>query len=124
MKKLLKKVLLALGAFMPSLGLAQAIANPPKGAGLPTLITSSDQLVVLLQTVLNWIFFALVFVAIVFILLIAFNFVTKGGKNKDDVKDEWQKLFNILIGVAVALAAKGLVYLVCSLFTVQSCSFF
>lgn len=88
MKKLLKKVLVILGAFMPSLGLTQSIAAPPAGAGLPTLITSSDQLVILLQTVLSWIFFALVFVAIVFILLIAFNFVTKGGKNKDDVKDE------------------------------------
>jgi hypothetical protein len=88
MKKLLIKILVALGALFPSLGLMQAIAAPPAGTGLPTFITSSGDLVILLQTVLNWIFFALVFVAIVYILLIAFNFVTKGGKNKDDVKDE------------------------------------
>jgi len=127
MNKILKKVLFVFGILLvlPGLAFAQNLAQPPiQGFNLPVFITSTGGLLSLLQTVLNWIFFALVFVAIIMILLIAFNFVTKGGKDKDGAKDEWNKLTNILIGIGVALMAKGVVYLVCSLFTSQSCIFF
>ena len=126
MKKFLKGLMLLTLCGMlilPSLGMAE-LTPPPGAVILPSIITTSGDLVILLQTALNWIFFALVFVAIVMILFVGFNFVTKGGKDKDGVKDEWGKLTNVLIGVAVALAAKGLVYLVCSMFVGGYCKFF
>lgn len=113
MKKFLSIFVLALlvipfGAF--------AITEAP--AILPDTISTTDDLFNYIRIALNWIFYALLILALFYILLIAINYVTQGGSGgQEKVKANGQKLSYILLGIALALIAKGLVYLVCYLVT-------
>jgi len=57
-------------------------------------------------------------------LLIAIDYVVKGGQDPEKVKNNGKRLGYIIIGIVVALIAKGLIYLTCYLVTGgQSCRF-
>lgn len=56
--------------------------------------------------------------------MIAINYVTAGGTDPSKVKDNGKKLGFIILGIVVALIAKGLIYLICYLITGgQTCRF-
>jgi len=57
--------------------------------------------------------------------MVAINYVTAGGSGgSDKVKDNGKKLGYIILGIVVALIAKGLIYLICYLITGgQTCRF-
>lgn len=75
---------------------------------LPTGPTTIDQFINILNIVANWVFSILLVVAVIFILLAAFQFVTAGG-NSTSVQEARQKLLYAAIGIIVAVAAKGIV---------------
>lgn len=75
-------------------------ATPPAvtGGGLLTLV----------DTLTNWVFAIFSVLAVIFILLAAFQFVTAGG-DAAKVGEARQKLIWAAVGIIVALASKGLV---------------
>lgn len=113
MKKFLSIVMLA---FLVIPFGALAITEAP--AILPDTISTTDDLFNYIRIALNWIFYALLILALFYILLIAISYVTQGGSGgADKVKDNGKKLSFILLGIALALIAKGLIYLICYLVT-------
>jgi hypothetical protein len=55
--------------------------------------------------------------------MVAMNYITSGGKD-DKVKENGKRLAFILVGIIVALIAKGLVFVTCNLVTGgQPCKF-
>jgi len=66
------------------------------------------ELVALIETIGNWIFTILLGVVVIILILAGFFWVTAGG-NSENVKKASDMLRNALIGIAIALGAKGLV---------------
>jgi len=73
----------------------------------PTIMESPDDAITLLGTITNWFFTILMAVAVIILILAAWTFLTAGG-NPDAVTKARQMLIFALIGVAVAVLAKGL----------------
>ncbi len=100
----MKKILLSLATIgllvVPAVGLAQGYGNAPN----VTVMTA-------IESVINWMFTFLIIVAIIFIIIAAFYFVTASG---DPTKVGTARNFVMyaLIGVAVAFLARGLIVLV------------
>ncbi len=120
MKKFLSVFVLAL-LVLPFTALA--LPSEP-GVQLPLVMGTTQDLFDFIRIALNWIFYALLVLAVIYILFIAINYVTSGGKDPKTVANNGQKLGMIIIGIVVALLAKGLIYLVCYLITGgQTCRF-
>jgi len=77
----------------------------------PTLLSSPQALIALITRVGNWIFSILLGIASIMLILAGFWWVTAGG-NPEGVKKASDTLRNALIGVAIALGAKGLVLVI------------
>ena len=76
---------------------------------IPTNVPSTPaELVALIGTIGNWIFTILLGIAVIMLILAGFFWITAGG-DPEKVKKASEMLRNALIGVAIALAAKGLV---------------
>jgi hypothetical protein len=101
MKKVLSTVLSTSLLLLPFVALG--VEQLPQG---PTTI---DQFIALLNTGANWLFSILLAVAVIFIVLAAVQFVTGGG-DPGAVEQARQKVVYAAIGVVVAVAAKGIVY--------------
>ena len=80
----------------------------------PELVSTAEDLIQLIENIGNWIFTALLAMAVIFLIVAGFFFITSGG-NPEGVTKARQMLINALIGVAVALLAKGLVSVIGSL---------
>jgi hypothetical protein len=66
-------------------------------------------------SVINWLFYALLVMALIMLILVGYHYVTTGGKDPTKVANNMQKLGFILLGIAIALLAKGLIYATCSI---------
>lgn len=111
MKKVLSALVLISLLAVPAISLAQE--PPPED--IPTdVITSGEDLLEIIDNITNWIFVILLAVATLFLIFAGFLFVTAGGNPEQTTKAR-QMLINALIGVAIALGAKGLVAVVKSL---------
>ena len=120
MKKFLSIFVLAL-LVLPFTALA--LPSEP-GVVLPEVMGTTTDLFAFIRIVLNWIFYALLILAVIYILFIAINYVTVGGSDPTKVKDNGKKLGFIILGIIVALIAKGLIFMVCYLITGgQTCRF-
>ncbi len=107
MKKILSTAVLASMLVLPAVGLAQEIS--PETA--PTVITTAVGFISFIERIGNWIFAFLLVIAGLFLIYAGFLWVTAGG-NPENVTKARQMLINALIGVAIALLAKGLVFVV------------
>jgi len=107
MKKVLSAIALTGMLALPLIGLAQEV--PPEEA--PTPITTAGGFIDLIERIGNWIFSFLLVVAGVFIIYAGFLWVTAGG-NPENVTKAKTMLINALVGVAIALVAKGLVMVI------------
>jgi len=103
-----KKYLLSLTLI--SLLAVSLLALPAKGLAAVTNLTNID-VETALESIVNWLFTILLVVAVIFIIFAAFTFVTAGG-DPEKVNTARNQVMYALIGVAVALLAKGLVILV------------
>jgi len=106
----MKKKLLAL-ATISLLVLPVAILAQEPTTTIPTIVTAPGDIIVIIERVANWFFAILLAVALLFILIAAFQFLTSGG-DPGKVQTARQALTYALIGIAVAFLAKGLVMLV------------
>lgn len=97
----------------PLLASAQ-IQQPPVTA--PTPYTNINQVTGqagLLCTIINWIFWLLIVLTIIFVLVAAFKYLTAAG-DPEKVKSAGNTLLYAAIAVVVALIAKGLPLIVSS----------
>jgi len=78
----------------------------------------------LLTRALNWLFGIVIAIAAIMLVWSGLSYVTSAG-NADKMKVALNTLIYALIGVAIALLAKGLVYMVCTFVnTGGQCNFF
>jgi len=111
MKKVLSALVLTSLLVVPvvTLAVGEVAPNQPE-----QIIGSGQELVDLINNVGNWIFTILLAIAAIFLIVAGFMFVTAGGNPENTTKAR-QMLINALIGVAVALGAKGLVAVITSI---------
>ncbi len=70
---------------------------------------------VVLTTALNWLFNIVIFISAIFIVVAGFNYVISSG-DPEKVKRAMQILIYALVGVAVAILAKTLVFVISNQF--------
>jgi phosphoglycerol transferase MdoB-like AlkP superfamily enzyme len=103
MKKILSGLILVSLSVLPLIALAQRVGPLPGY----TVAPESDIWEVL-DRITNWLFSILLVVAVIFIIIAAFQFITAGG-DPTKVASARNWVLYALIGVAVALLARGLV---------------
>jgi len=81
-------------------------------------VDTIPKLMGLVNTIINWIFTALIVTAIIFILISAFGWLTSGGDPAKTEKARNQLLYAI-IAIVIGALAKGLVLLVGNLLGVR-----
>ena len=104
----MKKVIL-LGAMtlvvgLPMLTLAQ-VSGPPQ---TPVTI---ERIIGILERFINWLFTILLAVAVIFIILAAFKYLTAAG-DTEKIKSAHTQLIYALVSLGVALVSRGLIFLV------------
>jgi hypothetical protein len=115
MKKIFFPLIL-LALFLPTVSLAVPTGLPvPTGVptgyeGVPPEAPNID-IIGLIFSITNWLFWILLLVAVIFIIIAAYSFVTATG-DPEKIKTARNFVMYALIGVLVAFAAKGLVDLV------------
>jgi hypothetical protein len=106
MKKILLIPVLLSFFVLPAVVLAQ---EPPED--IPDIVQTPEDIIRIIERVAGWLFAILLAVALVFILIAAYQFLTSGG-DPVRVQNARQNLMYALIGIAVAFLARGLVMLV------------
>jgi len=79
-----------------------------------TSIDTPGELVGLINTIGTWVFSALLAVVVIMLVLSGFYWLTAGG-NAEQTKKARQMLTNALIGLAIALGARGLTAIITTL---------
>ena len=90
--------------------LASLLVLPAVAAAAPTVAPDVDAIAAL-ENLVDWLFTILLIIAVIFLVIAAFTFVTASG-DPDKVGKASRFVLYALIGVAVAVAARGLVALV------------
>lgn len=75
---------------------------------LPIIAQTPEELMVIIDTITNWIFAGFTVLAAIMVLLAAIQFVKDGG-NPEKISEARLKLIWAAVGVGVALMAKGFV---------------
>jgi len=103
----------ALALLAPALAAAD-IQQPPGNVVAPSTYSSINQIAGtggILCVIINWIFWLLIVLTIIFVLVAAFRYLTAAG-DPEKVKAAGNTLLYAAIAVVVALIAKGLPYIV------------
>lgn len=112
MKKILPILVLAgFSAVLLAPLVAWADTTPESPETAPTVVESAHELISLIERIGNWVFALLIAVAAVFLIYAGFKWVTAGG-NPEEVNKARLMLINALIGVAIALLARGMVQVI------------
>jgi uncharacterized membrane protein len=107
--------MLAVSAIVPFAALAQGALPPtPGGVVAPTVIASLGGVSGLLCTVVNWMFYFLIILAIIFVMIAAYGYLTAAG-DPDKVKAASNRLIYAAVAVAVGILAKGVPFIVATL---------
>ena len=118
-------------AILPILAISMLIAIPIFGLAAEEGMTPPDIKLELwgasgiLTKALNWVFGIVVFVAAIMLIWAGFTYVTSAG-DTEKMKKALNSLTYALIGIGVAVLAKGLVYMICVFVggATANCSFF
>ncbi|MCH7604916.1 hypothetical protein IID24_02935 [Patescibacteria group bacterium] len=112
MKKIIlsSAIALAVGLTFGSVAMAQITPETPTQV-IPPGPETGQELVSLLRIITNWIFVLFLIVAVIFIILAAFQFLTGGG-DPAAIAQARTKLIYAGVGIAVAIASRGLVAVV------------
>jgi hypothetical protein len=97
-------IVLAGGAFATPALATHGGSHPTKT--IPTGITTAGGFIAVLEVITDWIFVFLLVLAVVFIVLAAFQFVTGGG-DPSAVSGARTKLIYAAVGIGVAVLARG-----------------
>ena len=104
MNKLTLKLGAAAVAFMPAVALAAdpKFKNPPS-----TIVTSKGDLLGLLGTVRDWFYTIFLVVAVIFLIMAAFQYLTAAG-DPERIKKAKTALIYSIVAIAIALLAGGI----------------
>ncbi len=106
----MKKLFALLITSVPALALAQI--DPPNNLNDPSITRPSDVLNYT-RSIGNWIFAALLAVAVIFILLAAFQYLT--SKSGEEIKKAHKMIFYAAIAITMAVFAKGIIVVIAAL---------
>ncbi len=107
--KILATTLVALQV-LPLLALAQVTPLPPSP------LTTFEDFLSILRYVVNFVFTLLMILAIIFILIAAFNYLTAMG-NPEKIKSAQSMLIYAAVAIAIALIAQGVQFMVATFLT-------
>lgn len=109
----MKKIFLSLlgGIVFPFTALAQVPPGAPNSVGAP--IQDPNTVILYIQTIGNWIFSLLLAIAVIYILLAAYNYLT--GSTGEGVSKAHKMLLWAAVAITVAIFSKGIVYVVAKL---------
>ncbi len=117
-------------AILPILAISMLIAIPVFGATTEGLKPPDIKLELwgdngILQKAFNWVFGIVVFVAGIMLVWAGFTYITAAG-DATKMKKALDSLTYALIGIGVAVLAKGLIYMICVFVggSTTGCSFF
>ena len=110
MKKNLSKLILV-SSLIALFVLPSVILVSAQGETVTEVLSSADDVITLIETLTNWFFSFLLAIAVIFIILAAWTFLTAGG-NPESVTKARQMLVYAIIGIAVAILAKSVVPIV------------
>jgi hypothetical protein len=128
MKFLKKGLLIFLIMLVPMMALTVSVHAEeyeiPDYMGNKNIPGSDFSLIGFVKTLINWYFYALLVVALFLLINVGYTYVTANGDTKKTGKAA-QTLGYILMGIAIALIAKGLIYAACHIVTGSSgvCTF-
>lgn len=90
-----------------------AIQIPGGGAqqNIPVGITSFGGFIDVFKTLITWMFTILLILAVIFIILAAFSYLTAGG-DEEKLSKAHQKIIWAIVAIAVAFLAQGVSYVV------------
>jgi len=110
-KKVVGRIgVLALGtALLPMLVMAQSGVTGPVNP--PPKAFSFTEIIRILNTIVTWLFTIFLIVAVVFVILAAFKYLTSGG-DPEKVKEASRNLVFAAVAIAVALLAISVRFLV------------
>lgn len=115
MKKVISGVVLSLMFFMffaaPALVQADSFSSPNLQAPTATQVESLTSLMELVETIVNWITIFVLAIAVLMLIIAGFMWMTAGG-SQDKVDTARRMLIYSLIGIAIVVAAQGLVMLI------------
>ena len=106
MKKIFAILMLASLLTMPMIGIADT----------PTDTAPKINVMDSLDNIMNWAFTIIMVISVIYLMLGGVGYVTASGE-AEKIKLAWQKIMYALIGVGIALLARGLVDLVQSIVT-------
>ncbi|OGY63006.1 MAG: hypothetical protein A2745_03035 [Candidatus Harrisonbacteria bacterium RIFCSPHIGHO2_01_FULL_44_13] len=98
----------AVAALLPLLGLAQVtgVVTPPSPP-----VTSAQDIINVLNTLINWVFTLLLILATFFIFYAAYLYLTAAG-DAEKVKTASNQIIYAAVAIAVALVAQGVRFVV------------
>ena len=99
----MKKLFLSLVAITLVAGPSLALAAGPS-------VTTADDVLTILNNLTNWLYTIFLIVAVIFIILAAFKYLTSGGG--EEVGVAHKMLLYAAIAIAVAMLSKGIVRIV------------
>lgn len=105
MKKIIATLTLVSLLAIPVVSLAAEQVNIPTEA---ETFQDISGLIDKINDIGNWIFTGLLAIAAIFLVVAGYFFITAGG-NPENITKARQMLINALIGVAIGLAARGLI---------------
>jgi hypothetical protein len=73
-----------------------------------------DDIVAVIERLTNWVFIILLVLAVLFIIMAAFSYLTAGG-DEEKVAKAHQKIIYSVVALAVAFLAKGVSFIVAQL---------
>jgi hypothetical protein len=112
MKKIKSLVISVIATAFPGIGLTgvafgQVVAPPPG-------ITRFEGFLAVFDTLLNWLFTLLLILAVIYIIMAAFAYLTAGGE-EEKIKKAHGKIIFAVVAIAVALLSKGIQFVVTQL---------
>ena len=107
MKKILLTLTITSLLLLPAVSLAVVLPTET----IPEIITAPGDIIVIIEAIANWIFVILLAVAVIFVLIAAFQFLTSGGA-PERISAARTNLLYAVVGVGVAVLARGFIELV------------
>ena len=105
MKKISTLIAFTASALSPLSAFAVTIQQAPKG------VRSFEGFLSIFDTLITWLFTILLVLAVIFIILAAFQYLTAGGE-EEKIKKAHQKIIYAIVGIAVAFLAQGISFVV------------
>ena len=107
MKKILLSSLFAGALIAPTLALAQITTVQTATPG----VRSFEGFLAIFNQLINWLFTILLVLAVIFIIIAAFKYLTAGGE-EENIKKAHKMIIMAVVAIAVAFLAQGVSFIV------------